>query len=100
MGQFKYNLSLLSCKVGICSHLPFQFPKQTPILSMVLGISVKTVILPNMFRHSEKLNDVHCLVIESVRDLVPDDDADAAVVHRLREVLVVEGRLQDTSREH
>ena len=40
------------------------------------------------------------LVVEAVRDLVPDDDADAAVVERLREVLVVERRLQDARGEH
>ena len=40
------------------------------------------------------------LVVEAVRDLVPDDDANAAVVERLREVLVVERRLQDASGEH
>ena len=40
------------------------------------------------------------LVVEAVRDLVPDDAADATVVERLREVLVVERRLQDARREH
>ena len=35
-----------------------------------------------------------------MRDLVADDDADAAVVQGLREVLVVERRLQDPRREH
>jgi hypothetical protein len=34
------------------------------------------------------------------RDLVADDDADAAVVHGLGEVLVVEGGLQDSRRKH
>ena len=40
------------------------------------------------------------LVVEAVRDLVPDDDADAAVVERLREVLAVEVRLQDSGGEN
>ena len=40
------------------------------------------------------------LVVEAVGDLVSDDDPDAAVVHGLGEVLVVEGRLQDARREH
>ena len=40
------------------------------------------------------------LVVEAVRDLVPDDDSDAAVVERLREVLAVEVRLQDSGGEN
>ena len=40
------------------------------------------------------------LVVEAVRDLVPYDDADATVVERLREVLAVEVRLQDSGREN
>lgn len=40
------------------------------------------------------------LVVEAVRDLVTDDDPDPAVVERLREVLVVEGWLEDAGREH
>ena len=40
------------------------------------------------------------LVVEAMRDLVADDDADAAVVERLREVLVVERRLQYSRGEH
>ena len=39
-------------------------------------------------------------IVEAVRDLVPYDDADATVVERLREVLAVEVRLQDSGGEH
>ena len=39
-------------------------------------------------------------IVEAVRDLVPDDDADATVVERLREVLAVEIRLQDARGEN
>ena len=42
----------------------------------------------------------NCLVVEAMRDLVSDDDADAAVVERLGEVLAVEVRLQDSSGEN
>ena len=44
--------------------------------------------------------ELSALVVEAVGDLVADDDADAAVVQRLREVLVVERRLQDSRGEH
>ena len=44
--------------------------------------------------------ELAALVVEAVRDLVADDDADAAVVERLREVLVVERGLQDSRGEH
>ena len=37
--------------------------------------------------------ELSALVVEAVRDLVADDDADAAEVQALREVLVVERRL-------
>ena len=39
-------------------------------------------------------------IVEAVRDLVPYDDADATVVERLREVLAVEVRLQDSGGEN
>ena len=39
-------------------------------------------------------------IVEAMRDLVPDDDADTTVVERLREVLAVEVRLQDSSGEN
>ena len=37
--------------------------------------------------------ELSALVVEAVRDLVADDDADAAEVQALRKVLVVERRL-------
>lgn len=40
------------------------------------------------------------LVVETVRHLVSDHDADPAVVEGLRKVLRVEERLQDPRREH
>ena len=43
---------------------------------------------------------VDFLVVESVGDLVSNDHADTAVVHGLREVLVVEGGLQNPGRKH
>ena len=46
------------------------------------------------------LEVLYTFIVESVGDLVADDDADAAVVQRLREVLVVERRLQDSRGEH
>ena len=39
-------------------------------------------------------------IVEAVRDLVADDDSDAAVVERLGEVLAVEVRLQDARGEN
>ena len=45
-------------------------------------------------------NILLAFVVESVRDFVSDDDADAAVVERLGEVLAVEVRLQDAGGEH
>ena len=44
--------------------------------------------------------ELSALVVEAVGDLVADYDADAAVVQRLREVLVVERRLQYPRGEH
>ena len=44
--------------------------------------------------------DLPAPVVEAVSDLVADDHADAAVVQRAGEVLVVERGLQDASREH
>ena len=44
--------------------------------------------------------ELPALVVEAVRDLVADDDADAAVVERAREVLVVERWLEDARGEH
>lgn len=39
-------------------------------------------------------------VVEAMRQLMPDDDADPAVVQTLREVTVIERRLQNPRREH
>ena len=52
------------------------------------------------FKYSDRPNMLLAFVVESVRDFVSDDDADAAVVERLGEVLAVEVRLQDSRREH
>ena len=44
--------------------------------------------------------ELAALVVEAVRDLVADDDADAAVVERLGELAAVEQRLQDAGRKN
>lgn len=46
------------------------------------------------------LVELAAAVVEAVRDLVPDDNANAPVVEGLGEGRVVEGRLQDSRGEH
>ena len=43
--------------------------------------------------------ELAALIVEAVRQLVPDHHADAAVVHGVVHVVVVERRLQDAGRE-
>ena len=86
------------------------FPHRAPSVPSTLFCRTDNALLPPLevdrglvvppLVDVAEIIELAALVVEAVRDLVADDDADAAVVERLREVLVVEWGLQDPRGEH
>ncbi len=65
-----------------------------PLLELSEGFNVPPLL------DVAQVVELPALVVEAVRDLVPNDDTDTAVVQGLGEVFVVERWLQDGGREH
>lgn len=92
--------ALCHATVHVHAHLVDAIPRilVDHALGALLERSDRRVVPP--LHHVAVLVELSALVVEAVRDLVSDDNADAAVVERFGKAAAVEERLQNAGREN